>query len=399
MVTARDLLSSRAVVGAEEDHLPDIAARMRASQAERCVVLDPATGRFRGVIRLADVALRSAAGHRILADLVTATAPLAVREDEPAQIVCELIERHGLSEIVVIRADGTYLGLICAEEAFRWLLAENRSAQARLAGLHAVQTRLGEVLERKVEERTAELRSVVDAFRSSALTLAHDIRTPLRAIRGLAEIIATEPTAPDSATHAEGISSAATRLEQLADTVLTQARAALGEIAPRPETVDLNEVWNDAVSFNATLLHERQALVEKPRTLHRVSGSYVPLLQIIANLLANAVKYVPPGRTPRIEASSEESDGQVVLRLRDNGRGIALIDRDRLFLPFTRGVESNDETGSGLGLAIARDASRLLRADLALESTDGEGSVFSIRLAGASAAPQQTPSRGTSRPT
>lgn len=377
---ARDLLSTRVVVGAEEDHLPDVAARMRASQAERCVVLDPVSGRFRGVIRLADVALRSAAGNRILADLVADVAPLAVREDEPAQLVCELIERHGLAEIVVIRADGAYLGLICAEEAFRWLLAENRSAQARLAGLHAVQTRLGEVLERKVEERTAELRSVVDAFRSGALALAHDIRTPLRAIRGLAEIIAEEPGAPDSITHAQGICSAASRLEQLADTVLAQAHAALGEIPAPPETVDLNEVWNDAVSFNSALLRERNAVLEKPRALHRVAGAYVPLLQIVSNLLANAVKYVPPGRTPRIEATSEESDGHVVFRLRDNGRGIALVDRDRLFLPFARGADSASETGSGLGLAIARDASRLLRADLALESSADDGSVFSVRL-------------------
>lgn len=384
-VCARDLLSPRVVVGAEEDHLPDVAARMRAKEAQRCVVLDPTSGRFRGVIRLADVALRSAAGNRILADLVSDVAPLAVGEDEPAQLVCELIERHGLSEIVVIRPDGAYLGLICAEDAFRWLLAENRVAQARLAGLHAVQTRLGEVLDRKVDERTAELRAVVDAFRASALALAHDIRGPLRSIRGLSEILAAEPGAPDAAAHAKGIGAAATKLERLAETVLSQARAALGAVAPHPEAVDLNEVWNDAVSFNAALLRERQATIGKPRPLHHVAGAYVPLLQIVANLLANAVKYVPPGRTPHIEASSEESDGHVVFRLRDNGRGIAPADRDRMFLPFARGTGPAEEIGSGLGLAIARDASRLLRADLALESTDSDGSVFTIRLAKAPA--------------
>jgi signal transduction histidine kinase len=112
-----------------------------------------------------------------------------------------------------------------------------------------------------------------------------------------------------------------------------------------------------------------------------VSGAYVPLLQIITNLLTNAVKYVPDGRRPRIEASTEETPEHVVFRLRDNGRGISPVDRDRLFRPFSRGAQVDDQPGSGLGLAIAQDASRLLSAELSLESTAAEGSVFSVRLA------------------
>ena len=113
----------------------------------------------------------------------------------------------------------------------------------------------------------------------------------------------------------------------------------------------------------------------------------MPLLQIVANLLANAVKYVPADRVPFIEVSSEETAEHVVFRLRDNGRGIAPADRDRLFRPFARGTEIDDQPGSGLGLAIAQDASRRLRAELALETTNPEGSVFSVRIAKAAALP------------
>jgi signal transduction histidine kinase len=381
MTSARDLISPRVVVGQEEEHLADVAARMHAKEASRCVVLEPFGKRFRGVIRLAEAALRASAGNRILADLVADVPPLAVRADEPADLVCELIERHALSEVVVIDQDDQYIGLVCAEDAFRWLLAENRAAHARLAGLHAVQTRLGELLEQKVEQRTAELRATVEAFRSSSLALSHDVRAPLRSIRGLAEILAAEPDSPEAPGLARRIGAASQKLERLADTLLSRATRIVGDPADLPETVDLNEVWEDAVAFHSGLLHERQAEVNKPASLHRVSGAYVPLLQIITNLLTNAVKYVPDGRRPRIEASTEETPEHVVFRLRDNGRGISPVDRDRLFRPFSRGAQVDDQPGSGLGLAIAQDASRLLSAELSLESTAAEGSVFSVRLA------------------
>lgn len=381
MSVARDLLSTRVVVGLEEDRLQDVSERMRANDALRCVVLEPRERRFRGVIRLAEVAHRVSSGNRILADLVSETAPLAVRENEPAQLVCELLERHALSEVVVIDAAGAYVGLVCAEDAFRWLLAEHRGAHARLAELHAGQTRLGEMLERKVEQRTAELRSVVEAFRSSSVSLAHDVRAPLRSIRGLAEMLAEDPGARDAEALARGICVATAKLEHLAETLLTQARQALGEESAPDETVDLNEVWADALSLHAELLRERRATVSLSAPLHRVSGAYVPLLQIVTNLLTNAVKYVPAGRLPVIEASSESIGDAVVFRLRDNGRGIGADDQERLFRPFARGAGAAAQSGTGLGLAIARDASRLLRADLALESTATEGSVFSVRLA------------------
>lgn len=385
MTLAGDLLSPRVVVGHEEDHLADVAARMRAKDALRCVVLEPVSKRFRGVIRLAEAALRSSAGSRILADLVSDAPPLAVQAGEPADLVCELMERHALSEVVVIDRDGQYAGLICAEDAFRWLLAENRAAHARLAGLHAVQSRLGEFLERKVEQRTAELRATVEAFRSSSVALSHDIRAPLRSIRGLAEILASEPATPEAPELALRICAASRKLERLAETLLSRATQIFGDHSALLETVDLNEVWEDAVAFHAGLLHERQAEVVKPAPLHRVAGAYVPLLQIVANLLTNAVKYVPDGRRPRIEASTEEDAGHVVFRLRDNGRGISPTDRDRLFAPFSRGAQVDDRPGTGLGLSIAQDASRLLSAELTLESTATDGSVFSVRLAKAPA--------------
>jgi len=385
MTRAQDILSPRVVVGREEDHLADIAACMRATGAQRCVVLDPVGQRFRGVIRLAEIALRASAGQRILADLVSDIPPLAVRGDEAAELVCELIERHVLPEVVVIDAEGAYLGLVCAEDAFRWLLAENRAAHARLAGLHAIQLRLDELLERKVEQRTAELRAAVEAFRSGSVALSHDIRAPLRSIRGLAEILAAEPASPDSAELARGICAAAQKLERLAESLLDRATRVAAETPGTDETVDLNEIWDDALAFHSGLLGERQARATKTAPLHRVAGAYVPLLQIVANLLNNAVKYVPADRLPLIEASSEETADHVVFRLRDNGRGVAPADRDRIFRPFARGEQAGAEAGSGLGLAIARDASRLLRADLALESTAAEGSVFSVRLPKASA--------------
>jgi signal transduction histidine kinase len=114
-------------------------------------------------------------------------------------------------------------------------------------------------------------------------------------------------------------------------------------------------------------------------TLHPVSGRYVPLLQIVSNLLVNAVKYVPAGRRPEVEIWSEESDGRVLLCVKDNGRGIGAAYAETVFQPFVR--VGNDRTdGAGLGLTITRDAVRELGGNIRLQSEEGVGSVFTVVL-------------------
>jgi signal transduction histidine kinase len=132
------------------------------------------------------------------------------------------------------------------------------------------------------------------------------------------------------------------------------------------------------------LFDEHSASLKQPCGLHSVSGRYVPLLQIVSNLLINAAKYVPSGRRPEIEIWSEESPDGVLLHVKDNGRGISTADTESIFEPFVR-LGENRAAGTGLGLSIARDAVETLGGSITLHSEEGAGSVFTVRLKPAAA--------------
>jgi signal transduction histidine kinase len=382
VITAQDIVSSRVAIGFAAERLVDLAGRMKLRIAQHCVVLDNDRHRVLGVIRLIDVAGRISSGNRILSDLVSEVLPPVVRDHEPAAVVAELFQRQGVCEAIVLSETGGFVGLITAESAFDWLQQEQRAARQALEELVAERERLNEILEKKVEQRTAELRGALEEFKMASLALSHDVRAPLRSIQQLAEILATGecgPLNPDGVFHAQSIKRHAARLELMADEILDKAERAFAVNSPRIEAVDLNTVLDDVMEFHRALLSQRHAIVNKRGQLHPVAGRYVPLLQIVANLLANAIHYVPATRQPLIEIWSEESPDHVNLCIKDNGLGFAPRHQGQIFEPFIR-LPHVARPGFGLGLAIAKRAVLLVGGHIGVTSEEGRGSLFTVRL-------------------
>ncbi len=125
MASAKSLISSRVVIGFAEERLSDLAARISAKRAHRCIVLENHTDRFLGLVRLAELAAKTNSASRILADLYSPVQPLRVREDEPAADVARLLEQHGVDEAVIETSDGRFVGLITIDSVFAWLRGEN----------------------------------------------------------------------------------------------------------------------------------------------------------------------------------------------------------------------------------------------------------------------------------
>ena len=357
MITAKDLLTARVVEGKAEERLMDIAPQISAKQAQHCVVLSGA-GHFLGMIGLANLAARSNAGHRILADLIgDAPIPL-VDESATAREVALLFEQNGAREALVLSSDRIYRGLITTESLFAWMQSEQRAVRQELEDLLSERQRLNELLDRKVEQRTAEVRTALEEFKTASLALSHDVRGPLRTIQGYADILVNGEHGSLDAEGlgcAQSIKRSATRLELLADDILAKARRAFASNSPVSDAIDLNGVLDDALDFHRALFNERGAILRKRGVLHTVAGRYVPLLQILSNLVANAVLYSRPGQQPIVEVWTEATDGRIKLCVKDNGRGITAAEARRLFVPFERGA-STDRAGSGLGLAIAKRA-------------------------------------------
>jgi signal transduction histidine kinase len=146
------------------------------------------------------------------------------------------------------------------------------------------------------------------------------------------------------------------------------------------ESVDLAAAVAKARDQLAVDIRERQATIIVQGSMPRVRAHPATLVQIIANLLANAIKFVDTNSRPRVRVWAEESVGGVRLWIEDNGIGIAHEHQDRVFRVFERlhGVETYP--GSGIGLAIVRKGTSRMGGLVGVESQPGRGSRFWIEL-------------------
>jgi two-component system phosphate regulon sensor histidine kinase PhoR len=257
------------------------------------------------------------------------------------------------------------------------------------------------------------LRDETDARRTERMradflaNASHELRTPLASLAGFVETLRTHAKDdPEARDKFLGImAQQATRMARLVDDLLSLSRIELNEhIAPSGK-VDLARTVQDVSDAIRPLTAERGvtvAIAAEPG-VPSVTGDRDQLVQVIQNLVDNAVKYTPSGGRVRValqavaslEAarapsrtgvglsllSPDASDGQayVVLRVTDEGPGIARQHLPRLSERFYR-VEGQRSGGTGLGLAIVKHVVNRHRGGFAVESAEGEGSTFSVYL-------------------
>jgi PAS domain S-box-containing protein len=236
-------------------------------------------------------------------------------------------------------------------------------------------------LEQRVAERTAALQATNDELDAFAYTVAHDLRAPLRAMRGFGEAVAEDYADRLDATgrdYLQRITGAARRMDTLIEDLLAYSRLSRADLALRP--VALGAVVSDVLADLKESLEERQAEVRVEEPLPEVIGHRATLAQAVANLVSNAVKYVAPGTRPRVRVWVEGRDGWVRLWVEDNGIGIAPEHQDRVFRVFERLHGSETYPGTGVGLAVVRKGLERMAGRSGVESELGRGSRFWIEL-------------------
>jgi len=257
------------------------------------------------------------------------------------------------------------------------------------------------------------LRDETDARRTERMradflaNASHELRTPLASLAGFVETLRTHAKDdPEARDKFLGImAQQATRMARLVDDLLSLSRIELNEhIAPSGK-VDLARTVQDVSDAMRPLTAERGVTVaiEAGAATPSVVGDRDQLVQVIQNLVDNAVKYTPTGGKVRVvlqvaasvEAArapsrtgvglsllspdASESQSYVVLRVTDEGPGIARQHLPRLSERFYR-VEGQRSGGTGLGLAIVKHVVNRHRGGFAVESAEGEGSTFSVYL-------------------
>jgi signal transduction histidine kinase len=240
------------------------------------------------------------------------------------------------------------------------------------------------ILEQTVAERTAELHDTISELEAFSYSISHDMRAPLRSMRGYADILmreCSETLTPESRRYLERITSSAERMDRLIQDVLTFSRVARNELTLEP--VNLDHLVRGILECYPNLQQPHADIAIEDR-LPYVLGNAAALTQCISNLLGNAVKFVAKGTQPRVrlwaEVDETASREQPMVRLyvRDNGIGIAKTAQDKIFGIFQRLNKNYD--GTGIGLAVVKKAAERMRGRVGVNSEPGQGSTFSLEL-------------------
>jgi len=251
-------------------------------------------------------------------------------------------------------------------------------AEIERARAEALVRRTNESLEQTVHERTAELEEANRELESYSYSISHDLRQPLNAISGFADLLREQTSALDPAGREflGEIESNTVRMEQMIESLLRLSRAGRGAL--RKSEVDARALV-DAVLHDLSVngpLGAEVALGPLPPA----PGDAVLLRQVWANLIGNALKYSRKSATPRIEIGGARHDGMVEYTVRDNGVGFDMRHAERLFNAFQRLPTAAGFEGTGVGLAIVERIVRRHGGAIRADSTPGQGARFRFTL-------------------
>src|SRR5690606_19941435 len=230
--------------------------------------------------------------------------------------------------------------------------------------------------------------------------VSHELRTPVSVIGAAAENLAdgvvTDPARVK--TYGTRIQTEVRRLGETVERVLLYAGIEAGRAIGHRAPVDVGAVVRDVLAAAAPALDEAGITVETDLAggLPPVSADAGALRAVLANLIANAIKYGGSGRWLKVSASEATAKGRRELRIAvaDRGLGIGPADLPHIFEPFYRGAEASARQihGNGLGLSIVRGIVEAHGGRISVQSTPGAGSTFTVHLPVSAAEPERSES-------
>jgi signal transduction histidine kinase len=299
--------------------------------------------------------------------------------------VASIVISRSLSDVVLRTAFLGLLGLAIGAGVFFLLHIAPRRTKERL------------------KRNSDDLQEMNDELKSFAYIMSHDLRAPLVSIKGFSQELEfaikdlhglLQQRLPDmdagdrkkaeslllvdvpEAVHYIG--SSVTRMDKMIGSILSLSRMSRRELKPEP--LDLGAIVRTILDSLAHQIAERRIDVTVA-PFPAITADRSAIEQILGNLMDNAVKYLDPGRPGTIAVTAEDDGREIVVHVRDNGRGMAQEDIPKAFELFRR-VGSHDVPGEGMGLAYVRALVRSMGGRIWCQSEPGNGTTFSFSVPG-----------------
>lgn len=392
----RDLTERKAL----EDHLKETNARLEKQVEERTQALAEANELYRLVINGSNdgfwdwdiVKDERFWSDRLFQNLgrtrppkpMTTEEAMALIHPQDHERIHQVAQAHFADpsvpyevEFRLLHSSGHYRYFISRGEAVR----DAQGKPIRMSGM------IADITERKqvetdllaMKHRLEQSNRDLSHFASIA---AHDLQAPLRKVHMFLGMIQEEEKGKLSERSHDFLNrtvSAVENMQNLITDLLAFSRVSKEPPALKP--VDLELVLAEAMQNLEPAIREKDALIHF-RNLGNVMGDALQLTQLMQNLLENAIKYQPPNQQPVIEVESHpDAPHSMAITVKDNGIGFSQQYAQKVFMPFQRlHGKGSPYTGTGIGLAICQRIVERHSGTIEVQSTEGRGTTFTIRL-------------------
>lgn len=227
----------------------------------------------------------------------------------------------------------------------------------------------------KIELLNKELNAVNEHMTMFTYSVSHDLKEPLRMVKSFLTIFHQkygESLDEKGRNYIDFALDGANRLNKMLADLLDYHQSSNFDTS---ETVNLNDVFLEAKKILQKEIEEKNALITSEK-LPTVQGSATGYLQVLQNLISNAIKFVPEGKTPVVSIHVEEKDTTFTIKVKDNGIGIPEDQVQEVFNLFKRLNAEGQYEGTGMGLAMVKKNIERMGGEIWLESEEGKGSTF-----------------------
>jgi heavy metal sensor kinase len=279
------------------------------------------------------------------------------------------------------------VGWFMARRAVSGVEAITRTAQSISGGTLGkrvpVKTRGDEIdqLAMTFNQMLDRIQTLVTEIKEMSDNIAHDLKSPITRIRGIAEVTLTnEKSIGEYESMAASTIEECDRLLDMINTMLMISKTESGVDKLPSEEIDLTGLVREACElFEPTAEDKRVTLSYDVPNQRQFIGDHRLIQRMFSNLLDNAIKYTPSGGAVSVSLS-ENNERDVVITVKDTGIGISPDDLPRIFNRFYRCDQSRSKPGIGLGLSLARSIARAHGGDITVTSRLNQGSTFTITL-------------------